>query len=126
MDIHKVNLRRFAGGRIEVLNEGKQYFYKGEIRSVRLEGSGVMENLVVDLVWMVRNSLRSSWPEGTSPPLSEHWVEDTNLRYGASLAIFSVSDAGGGRIHLVSTAGGDEATLFPRGSRRPVRPMTGK
>jgi hypothetical protein len=126
VDIYGVDFRRYDGGRIEVQNRPEHYFCMGEILSAGIEGSGITKDLVVELAWMARNVLRAEWPEGSQPPLTDSWVEDPRKRYVTSLAIYRVQDVERSRIFLVPAAGGDKTMLFPRGSKRPVRPMMGK
>jgi hypothetical protein len=94
----------FAGGQIEVQNPGEGYFYRGEIATATVEGTGVKETFRAALKWNA---------QGVGAPLPSRWVNATDLTYEASLRIYRVSDIGDGRILLQSPELGEIATLFP-------------
>lgn len=106
MKLTTENLQRFVGGQLEAQNTGEGYLYRGEIKSIKVEG----DTLQVELAWMAKG-------EGF-PPLPERWVKHDNLTYEASLQICSVSDLGGGRIALNIPIVGELIMLFPPGGSK--------
>lgn len=102
-------LVRFIGGQMEIQNQGEGYIYRGEIKSIVVENNEVK----AQFNWCAKG-------EGY-PPLPERWVKDSNLEYGASLEIYSVSNigpsseevGGGDRICLMSPIVGETVVLFP-------------
>jgi hypothetical protein len=105
-------LARFIGGQIEVQNPEEGYLFRGEIKTAEVTLIGEME---ITLNWMAK----AEGIEGGGPPVPRGWINETNLDYGASLEIYSVSDIGpsaeGGdsRICLRSDITGEIVVLYP-------------
>jgi hypothetical protein len=99
----------YAGGQIEVQNEGEGYYYRGEIATTTVEGTGEDATFKATLAWMAK---------GVGDPLPARLVNDTRLTYEASLLIYSVSDIGDGRTLLQSSIIGEITVLFPPGGSK--------
>jgi hypothetical protein len=96
---------RYVGGQLEVQNPSEDYFYRGEIATITVEGEGDDATLKVTFNWMARG-------EGPSP-IPSRWVSDDRLTYDASLMIYFVTDLGDDRILLKSFIVGETLVLYP-------------
>ncbi len=101
------DLSSFVGGQLEVQNSQEGYLFRGEIRSLRVEGEGQNADLTVELNWMAKG-------EGY-PPGPSRWVKSENRPYTASLMVYSASEIGEGRLCLQSSILGEVTVLFPAG-----------
>ena len=90
------------GGRAEIEDLDKHFRRRGEIKSIRLEGT----MLVVDFIWVEKQEIASD---------SGEWTENPTLVYTACLGSFSRVDLGNGTIRLNSRTRNDTVTLFPPG-----------
>ncbi|SRR6266702_5283488 len=94
----------YVGGQIEVQNQGEGYYYRGEIATATVEGTGDNATFKATLNWMAK---------GVGSPLPSRLVSDTRLTYKASLSIYHVSVIRDGRILLQSPIVGEIVVLFP-------------
>lgn len=100
-------VRRYIGGQIEVQNGGEGYLYRGEIASIAVEGADDDATLQVTLAWMLK---------ADRFPGMQRWEPVDTRDYAASLAIYTASEIGDGRLSLSSFIVGETVVLFPPGS----------
>ncbi len=96
-------LQRFVGGEAEVQDENENYLYRGEIASIGIEKS----KLKIRFAWLAKNQ------GGALPHNSLKWDARDDLDYEASLALFTPSEIGQGRIAFGSYIMGEILILFP-------------
>ena len=60
MDLKKSDLERFNGGLVEIINHTERYYYKGEIKSIAMEGT----KIIVEFSWL-------TMVEGSTPAQSK-------------------------------------------------------
>jgi hypothetical protein len=101
MQLSTETVAPYIGGQIEVQSRGEGYLYRGKVATAIVEDN----TLRITLEWMAK---AIGYP---NPPSS--WENDENLKYGASLEIYGVSELGGGRIVLSGIYTDEIAVLFP-------------
>lgn len=97
---------RYTGGQIEVQNAGEGYLYRGEIATITVDGAADNATLKATLTWMLK---------ADRFPGMQRWEPVDTRDYAASLAIYSASDIGDGRLSLSSFFVGETVVLFPPG-----------
>lgn len=102
-------LRPFVGGEIEIQDQGNQWFYRGKISSIYVEG----KELVAELVWMARRVY--GWV------LPADWKVYQNTPYRINLTPCFINNigpddgevGGGNRIMLEALCFGVTIILYP-------------
>lgn len=93
-------LERFIGGQLEIQNQIARYVFRGEIKSISLEGDVVK----VTFSWLAESK------EGY-PPL--HWVKSNMLEYRANTSIYRANEIDDGRVAMSSPVTGEVVIFFP-------------
>jgi hypothetical protein len=105
----------YKGGQFEIQNTVEGYLYRGDVTEIGVNSNNSVE---ITFAWLAKG-------EGF-PPFPTGWVNDTNLRYAASLEIYSVSDIGDGRLCLMSPIVDETTVLYPpNGSKLSTREVKG-
>ena len=109
MELTAADLRQFAGGKIEIQNQnGKPpYLYSGQIKSIKVQGTGKQTKLVVELEWKAKG-------EGY-PPLPTRWVKADTKTYVVYLMTCAISGSVNERLILGPLDSSEIAVLFPKG-----------
>lgn len=104
MQLTTNSIAKYIGGQMEIQNQGENYIYRGEIKTIAVED----DTLKVGFVWLAK---------GDSLPPTK-WQNHDDLDYATSLGICHVFDIGDDRIALHIPIVCELTVLFPPGGSK--------
>lgn len=114
-DLSVETLQPYVGGQLEVQNVQQGYLYRGEVKSVAMDGP----MLTFKFAWM-------ALAEGF-PPVPMRWVPSPVEAFTFHMACYRASNIGPGetgsdRLSLMEVGGSEIAVLYPADGSKLTRP----
>ena len=101
MQITTENMAKFEGGVALITNSSKGYFYRGQIKSVVVEGI----TMLVSFDWLIMNDGGANIPSST-------WVKIDNSDHKVPLRIFMASKGDGVDICFYSGLKDEQVIMY--------------